>query len=413
MSAMRRMAAVVAAVLGLGASSAWADGNDYVAIDRGRYLAVVGDCTGCHHGAAGDFGGGMAIETPFGNIRAANITPDRATGIGSWTSDDFARAMFEGIGPGGRHLYPAFPYPWFTRISRADSDAIFAFLQTLPPAANAVDRNTLPFPFSIRTSMRAWNMLFFEEGRFQPNPQKSAEWNRGAYLVEGLAHCGACHTPVNMLGGSRSSQAFAGQVLQGWVAPDISGSEYQGIGGWGVDDIVQYLATGANGWTRASGPMAEVVQYSTSRMDKADLRAIAVYLQDQKPQGPATAPTPLAAGSPQMVQGQMVYVDNCSACHKRDGTGVEGMIPSLASNQIVVQPGIETLARVVVAGSRSVATDAEPTAPGMPSFGWHLSDAQVADVLTYIRNSFGNGAPAVAPETVAGVRRQVTARTAD
>jgi len=400
---------LVGAVL-LAGGAARADSNDYAAIDRGRYLMTAGDCAACHRGAGSDFAGGLGIETPFGIIRAANITPDPETGIGNWSEDDFAMAMHEGMAPGGRHLYPAFPYPWFTRISRADSDALYAFLRTVPPVRNVVDSSELPFPLNIRAAMIGWNALFFEPGRFHPDPARSEEWNRGAYLVEGLGHCGACHTPTNMLGGSERSEAFAGQALQGWFAPNIGANEYQGIGGWGVDDVVQYLRTGANAWTRASGPMAEVVQDSTSRMTEADLRAMAVYLKDQPVHGPPSPPVALPADNPQMRTGAALYVDNCAACHRRDGQGVEGMIPSLASNQIVVQRGPETLARVVISGVRGAATAAEPTSPGMPSFGWRLNDDQVAALLTYIRNAWGNAAPAVEADTVRDLRGRLAAR---
>lgn len=306
-------------------------------------------------------------------------------------------------GPRAR-AYPAFPYAFYTRITREDSDAMYAWLRSIPPVRNTVDRDTLPFPLNIRTVMRGWNAVFFEAGRFQPVPGRSEEWNRGAYLVTGLGHCGACHTPVNVLGASRASEAMAGQPLQGWFVPNISANEYVGIGAWGVEDIVQYLRTGATTWTRASGPMAEVVEFSTSRMTDADLRAIAVYLKDQPARGVATAPPPRSAEIPRMRAGAALFTDNCAACHRGDGQGVERLIPALAGNQIVLQRGAETLARVVVSGVRAMATDADPTAPGMSSFGWRLNDTQVADVLTYARNAWGNAAPAVEAETVRGLR---------
>ncbi|MCO6415660.1 cytochrome c [Siccirubricoccus sp. KC 17139] len=404
-------ALLLLAALLLSAPAARADNQDWTQVARGRYLAVVGDCVACHKAtegvAASDYAGGRPIETPFGMINAANITPDVETGIGRWTPDDFAQAMREGRRPDGAHLYPAFPYPWYTRMSRQDMDAIFAFLRTIPPVRHAVNRNTLPFPFRIRAAMIGWNMLFFTPGELRPDPAKSEEWNRGAYLVEGPGHCGVCHTPMNALGGSRSSEAFAGQSLQGWIAPNIGGNEALGVGAWGVDDVVQYLRTGATAWTRASGPMAEVVEYSTSGMTEADLRAIAVYLKDRPPRGPAP-PAPLAADAPRMRAGEALYIDNCAACHRRDGAGVAGMIPSLKDNQITVQPGVETLARVVLTGVRSAATDLEPTAPGMPSFGWRLDDQQVADLLSYVRNAWGNAAPEVDVSLVRQQRERLT-----
>lgn len=396
--------------LALLAAPAHADSADFVSIERGRALAVAGNCTGCHRGPAGAFAGGRGIETPFGTINAPNITPDRETGIGNWSGDEFARAMREGIAPGGEHLYPAFPYVWFANLTREDTDALHVFLRSVPPVRQAVNSNTLPFPLNFRAVMRGWNALFFDGPTWRPDGARPAEWNRGGYLVEALGHCGACHTPINALGGSRRTQAMAGAALQGWYAPNIGANAYQGIGGWSVDDVVRYLATGANDWTRASGPMAEVVENSTSHMPAADLRAIAIYLQDRPSRGDASAPAPLDAKSPQMLTGAAIYQDNCSACHRGNGQGVTGLIPALGGNGVLVQSGAETLVRVVISGARSAATDAEPTAPAMPPFGWRLNDRQVADVLTYIRNSWGNAAPSVAPSTVRSLRAPLEAR---
>ena len=393
------------------AGAARADGNDWVAIERGRYLATAGDCVACHQAPAlgSSYAGGRAIETPFGNILTPNITPDPDTGIGRWSADDFARALHEGVRPNGQRLYPAFPYSYYTRVTREDADALFAYLRSVPAVRNVVDRNALPFPLDQRVAMRGWNALFFRPGYFQPDPARSAEWNRGAYLVEGLGHCAACHTPMNALGGSRASRGMVGQALQGWTVPNITDDHRLGIGEWGADDIVQYLRTGATGWTRASGPMAEVVELSTSRMTEADLRAMATYLLATPARGSA-APAPVAATEARMRLGAAIYADNCMACHAGNGAGVEGLIPSLASNGIVVQPGSETLTRVVIEGVRGVATDAAPTAPGMPAFGWRLNDEQVSDVLTYIRNSWGNAAPAVPADAVRRARRALAAR---
>jgi mono/diheme cytochrome c family protein len=342
-------------------------------------------------------------------IYSANITPDVDTGIGAWTADGFWKAMHQGVEPDGTQLYPAFPYPWYTKVTREDSDAIFAFLQTLEPVRHQVRRDDLPFPLNIRAAVAGWNLLFFRPGTFQPNPDRSGEWNRGACLVEGLGHCGTCHTPMNALGGSETGQAYAGNALQGWFAPNITANDYQGIGQWGVDDIVLYLKTGATGWSRASGPMAEVVEYSTSLMDEADLHAIATYLKDLPPRGPAAAAQPIAAEEPRMQRGEAIYVDNCAACHRRDGQGAGGMLPALAGDQVVVQPRVDTLARIILAGVRSVATAAEPTAPGMPAFDWKLSDPQAADLITYIRNARGNAAPPATPDDVRRMRRRVNA----
>lgn len=396
---MRRL---VFALLLLAAPCAFADSADVTSILNGRYLATVGDCIACHTGPAGQYAGGRGIETPFGLINAPNLTPDADTGIGRWTEADFARAMHDGQRPDGSRLYPAFPYPWYTRVSRRDVADIYAFLRTLPPVRNVVDRDTLPFPFSIRTVMRGWNMLFFTPGRFEPRDDRSDEWNRGAYLVEGLGHCGACHTARNALGGD-SGATYQGGPLQGWFAPNLTGDTRQGVGNWSVAEMIEYLRTGANARSRASGPMAEVVGYSTSLMTEPDLRAIAVYLKDQ-PAGALMPPPALAADDPAMRAGEALYVDNCMACHRRDGQGVAGLFPALAGSQVVQQPGADTLLRIVAGGVRAVATDGAPTGPGMPAFGWRLDDQQIADVVTFIRNSWGNQAPAATPGDAARLR---------
>ncbi|UFN50293.1 cytochrome c [Roseomonas sp. OT10] len=397
--------AVAALGLALSADQGRAAPDDYVQVERGRYLATVGDCIACHTGPAGQYAGGRAIETPFGDIYAANLTPDNDTGIGLWSAEDFRRAMHEGRGRHGTRLYPAFPYPYYTRVTREDTDAIYAFLRTLEPVRNPVDRSALPFPLDIRLAMLGWNTLFFTPEEFRPDPQRSAEYNRGAYLVEGLGHCGACHTPKNFLGADSGGQALAGGELQGWYAPALTNDARTGLGRWSIDDIVAYLRDGRNAHSTASGPMAEVVGFSTSLMREDDLRAMAVYLKE-RPDQPAAAPPP-APDPARMRVGEALYVDNCIACHRRDGTGVEQMIPRLAGSAVVQQGGPETLLRVVLQGVRGVATKAAPTAPAMPAFGWRLNDAQVADLVTYLRSAWGNAAPAVTPDQARQMRQRL------
>ncbi|WP_043836131.1 c-type cytochrome [Muricoccus aerilatus] len=397
-----RLLAALAGLSLLAGGPARAAPDNFDQVERGRYLVVLGDCVACHMSTSGNhegsqgFVGGRPIETPFGNIVTPNITPDRATGIGTWSADDFYRAMHEGVRPNGAHLYPAFPYTYFTRMPRADTDAILAYLNTLEPVNNAVDRNTLPFPFNIRASMLAWNALFFEPGEFRPDPNRSAEWNRGAYIVEGPAHCGACHTPKNLAGADRTSEHFVGGPLQGWFATNLTGDQRTGLGAWSVEEIVEYLGKGRNARSAASGPMAEVVEYSTSLMSEADLRAIAVYLKEPPVAAPAApARTALAGDNTQMVTGEAIYLDRCMACHRRDGEGVPRMFPRLAGSQVVQQEGNETLLRVVLQGVRAAYSPHAPTSPAMPAFGWRLNDDQTAAVTTYIRNAWGNAAPAV------------------
>ena len=403
-------AALSIGVLAVAAVPARADQDDFVAVERGRALVTAGDCIACHTAPGRPpFAGGRALETPFGNINSANLTPEQETGIGTWSADDFYRAMHEGKRPGGTHLYPAFPYPYYTKVTRADSDAIFAFLRNLPATSNRVDRDTLPFPFDIRTSMVAWNAVNFTEGEYQPDPGRSDEFNRGGYLVEGLGHCGACHTPMNVMGGSKDSIHLQGNQIQAWVAPNITNDLRTGLGSWSADEIVEYLRTGRTAKSAASGPMAEVVTYSTSQMPEVDLRAIAIYLKERGAGAPS-APAALAAGSPRMAAGQSIFTDTCKACHVETGAGIPRLFPALAGSQVVQQTDPTTLIRIVVTGTRAAATRDAPTAPAMPALGWRLSDDQIASVLTYIRNAWGNAAPEVSPAAVAGIRSRVATR---
>ncbi|HEY4134987.1 MAG TPA: c-type cytochrome [Alphaproteobacteria bacterium] len=371
-------------------------------VSRGRELVTAGDCVACHTPeGAKPFSGGRAVETPFGNILTPNITPDRATGIGAWSDDEFVRAMQQGIGRNGEHLYPAFPYTAYTKIKRNDLIAMRAYLNTLEPVSNAVDVNQLPFPFNMRFVMTFWNALFFTPGEFKDNPQKSAEWNRGAYLVEGLGHCASCHTAKNALGGDET--AMEGGNLQNWFAPNLTGDKRVGLGGWSADDLVDYLKTGHTAHTAASGPMAEVIEFQTSKMPDADLKAMAAYLKDIPP-SPDKKPTPLAADDAAMKAGAAIYADNCSACHVGSGEGLPKLFPALKGSAIVQSDDPTTLLRVILEGGRSVATDGAPTAPAMPAFDWKLSDAQTAAVATYVRNAWGNAAGAVDARSAASMR---------
>ncbi|MXP62646.1 cytochrome c [Roseomonas sp. M0104] len=386
------------------ATAAKADPDNFTEVQRGRYLATAGDCMGCHIGPDGkSLAGGNLLETPFGKISVPNITPDNETGIGHWSAQDFYEAMHEGKRPGGTHLYPAFPYTAFTKMPRADTDAIYAYLRAQEGVTNRVDRDTLPFPFNIRLLMAGWNWLNFTPGAFRPDPQKSAAYNRGAYLVEGPAHCGLCHTPRNFMGGDKDGEHLQGGALQGWFAPSITANKRLGIGAWSEAEIVDYLRSGHTERGAASGPMGEVVAYSTSRMTGEDLRAIATYLRERGAAG-AAAPQPVAAGDARMQAGAAIYEDSCAACHTRDGSGVAGMFPRLADNQLVQQPDPAGILHVVLQGSQSVPTPQAVTAPAMPSLRWRLTDQQVADVATFIRNSWGNAAAAVTTDQVKAMR---------
>jgi mono/diheme cytochrome c family protein len=381
------------------------DPQNFGQIQQGRYLAIAGDCASCHTvpGSGQPFAGGRSIETPFGVVVGANITPDLETGIGAWSDELFVRALREGKGHNGQLLYPAMPYPYYTKLTESDALAIRAYLNTVKPVRNAVVSNKLPFPFDVREGMAAWNALYFRSGEFKPDPAKSAEWNRGAYLVEGLGHCGACHTPKAQLGGDERARAFQGYALQGWFAPNITNDNERGLGGWSVADIMAYLKSGHNATTASTGIMGEEITLSSSQMTDADLAAIATYLKDLPGQTASPAAS-LAASDPRMTAGNAIYVDECSACHGIDGKGVPFLFPSLAESPNVRSGDPASLIRVLIEGARSVATAGEPTGPGMPSFAWKLSDDQAAAVLTYIRNSWGSSAPAVDPHEVEHAR---------
>ena len=394
---------------------AFADGidkQDFKQIERGRYLTIAGDCAACHTlpGSGYDFAGGRAIETPFGQILTPNITPDPETGIGAWTDEEFVNALTKGTGRDGTRLYPVMPYTYYTKLRRDDALAIRAYLNTVPAVRNPVNPNQLPFPFNIRASLIGWNTFFFTPGTFHPNPNKSAEWNRGAYLAEGLTHCGMCHTPKNFLGGDKTDESLRGYVLQGWLAPDITTNSRQGLGDWSVEETATYLKTGHNSTSAATGLMSEMVTRSTSHMTDADLKAIAIYLKDRPSQNENQA----AADKPDqtvMRIGAAIYADECAGCHAANGKGTSGLFPSLNGSPTVQQTDPTTLLHVVLRGARSAATDMAPTGAAMPQFDWILNDDQVAAVLTYIRNAWGNAAPVVSAGEVSKSRRALIERS--
>jgi mono/diheme cytochrome c family protein len=408
-----------ALVVGIGAALALArpgpaaviDKQDYNQVQRGHYLAMASDCAACHTlpGSGHDFAGGRAIETPFGLLVSPNITPDPLTGIGAWTDDEFVNALTKGTGRHGDRLYPAMPYTYYTKLSRDDAVAIRAYLNTVPAVQNAVKSNQLPFPLNIRTGMMVWDQLFFTPGPFKADPAKSAEWNRGAYLVEGPGHCGMCHTPKNFLGGDKTSERLEGYNLQGWFAPNITDDKRRGVGSWSVEQIAAYLKSGANEFTNGNGLMAETIHLSTSHMRDDDVRSIALYLKDQHSQSASSNSEPPDQST--MKAGAQIYADECSGCHTPNGKGTPGLFPSLNGTPMVQQDDATTLIRVVLRGALSVATNQAPTGPEMPAFGWILNDDQVADVLTYIRNSWGNSASAVDPAKIKKQRQALVERS--
>ena len=395
--------AAILSVVGIASVAQAGEPQSFDQIARGRDVSIASDCQGCHTMPGGlPFAGGLALQTPFGKLVAANITPDMQTGIGSWTDEDFYNSLHEGRGKGGELIYPAMPYPAYTKMTYDDAMALRAYLRTVEPVTQDVVSNQLPFPFSIRASLNVWNALNFTQGTFKPDPNLSPDANHGAYLVTALGHCATCHSGKTSLGADEPKAFLTGGLLQGWWAPDITGNMRTGIGGWSNDDIVQYLWTGVNRFSVATGPMMETVTNSTSKMSKEDLGAIATYLKGIR--GDQTAAPPKAAADTVLELGKVVYTDNCSMCHVQNGDGVSGLFPKLATNGSVQSLNATSQIRVVLQGGRGVSTQAAPTAPAMPSFGWKLGDAEIAAALTYVRNSWSNAAPVVEASDVKKLR---------
>lgn len=383
----RPLACLAAALLGLATPSVPASAQQ-TAIERGAYLARAGDCVSCHTANGGlPYAGGYRLDTPFGYLLAPNITPDPETGIGRWSSADFYQAMHDGVNKRGQDMYPAMPYDFYTRLTRADSDAIFAYLRTLKPVKNTVDINHLQFPFNLRWSMAVWRELYFDEGTFAADPAQSTQWNRGAYLVEGLGHCSACHSPRNALGGIEKDKAYTGATVDGWFALNLSSNLHTGLGEWTAAEIAAYLKTGvAQGRTTAFGPMAEVVQNSLSHLTDADLAAMAEYLKAIPPNSSLRTGKPAPKAS--RLRGATLYMDHCGGCHQSKGRGIPGVFPPLAGNGAVIAPDPANILKVVLGGV--------PQRGGyipMPAFGGQLDDQQIADIANYVRTSWGNTAP--------------------
>jgi mono/diheme cytochrome c family protein len=373
-------------------------------IARGKALVNAGDCASCHTAdPAKPFAGGVRLDTPFGAITTPNITPDRDTGIGGWSDQDFYRALRYGVAPDGSRYYPAFPYPYFSKITRDDIFAIRAYLTTLAPLSNKTPPPDLRFPLNFRIVMRPWNWLFFRPGILEPDQQKGSDWNRGRYLVEGLGHCGACHTPKNIFGADKDDHFLAGSRVDGWFAPRLDGAARSGLKSWNVTDIVEYLQSGRNGRSHADGPMAEVILNSTSKMSDGDVKAIAVYLKSL-PAGPpeAVVTTP---GEAALKAGQAIYVHNCIACHEADGSSAPRIYPPLNGNALLQSADPASTLRIILDGAQTLTTPRAPNSGSMPGYA-NLSDEEIADVTNYIRHSFGNAAPLVTADKVAKARKE-------
>jgi mono/diheme cytochrome c family protein len=374
-------------------------------IEHGKALAIAGGCASCHTAdPAKPFAGGKKIETPFGAIYSPNLTPDKNTGIGLWSDDDFRHALRDGATPYGSRYYPAFPYPYFTKLTRQDIQAIRAYLATLDPVSNSPPPPELRWPLNYRFLMRGWNWLFFRPGILEPDQARSANWNRGRYLVEGAGHCGACHTPKNLFGADRHGRALGGGLVGDQFAPRLDEAERTGLKSWSVDDIVEYLQSGRNGHSHAGGLMAEVVVNSTSQMSDGDVHAIAVYLKELS----SGAPEPdnmLPPSAAQMNDGEKIYKGACIACHEADGSGAPRIYPPLPGNANLQSAIAASTLRIILLGAQTVTTPRAPNAGSMPAYADKLSDQQIADVATYIRNAWGNQASAVTAEQVTKARQ--------
>jgi len=420
---MRRLALALAAAFLLPGCSALAQPSpapDPALVQQGKYLAAAGDCTACHTAAGGEnFAGGLPIASPIGAIYSDNITPDPTTGIGTWSYDDFARLMRRGITKQGYTVYPAMPFPSYSRISDADMHALYAyFMLGVAPVNQANENPDIPWPLSMRWPMHIWRWFFAPGAHpFQPQPGQDADTARGAYLVQGLGHCGACHTPrdftlqeASLTDAGHPSYLSGGAQIDGWVPVDLRSDDATGLGRWSIDDIATFLHTGSNGKTAAFGGMSQVVQDSTQYLTAQDLRDIAKYLKSIPAVSGASftydnAETAALNSGDASQPGAATYLANCDVCHAANGQGYAQAFPALAGNPVVQGQDPTSLINIVLDGARRPATAGAPSALVMPTLAWKLNDQQVADVLTFIRASWGNNAPAVTPDQVATLRQ--------
>ena len=370
--------------------------SDPALVARGEQLTRAGDCLGCHTERGGrPYAGGRPIETPFGSVYSSNLTPDAGTGLGDWSADEFWRALHHGRAKSGRLLYPAFPYPNYTRVGRGDADAIFAYLQSLPPVVHANRAHALGFPFDTQAALAVWRALYFRPASHVDDAERSPDWNRGAYLVEGLGHCNACHSARNALGATRGTLDLQGGLIpvQNWYAPSLASPLEAGVAGWPKHEVVRLLKTGVAAQGFVMGPMSEVVGNGTQYLSDADLGAMATYLQ-ALPAPAESEPAP-ARSTETRERAAALYRDHCVACHGEQGEGVPGAYPALSGSRAVTMRSTANLVHIVLEGGFPPSTAGNPRPFGMPPFAPFLQDAEVAELLSYVRASWGNRAPAV------------------
>jgi len=385
-------------------------------VERGKYLAEAADCMACHTSQGGkDYAGGLGIRLPFGALYSTNITPDKETGIGSYSDQDFLNAVQRGIRRDGARLYPAMPFTSYTYMTDADALAIKAYLFSLPPVRVAAPANTLMFPFDQRWAMGFWSVLFARDSRFEPDASQSPEWNRGAYLAEALAHCGECHTPRSLALALNNRNKFAGAVTAGWRAFNISSDKATGLGGWRDEDIVSYLSIGrASGHGTASGPMGEAVDHSFSKLTPEDVHAVVAYLRSvpaiASPDLPATLAPPAPAshrqggGTPDP-RGKMVFEGACVSCHGWTGESSISPFATLTGAWAVNDPGATNVAQIVISGTKR---HTPKDAISMPAFGDAYSDAEIAAVANYVTSRFGSKGSHLTAQDVAELRKQTS-----
>ncbi|QEO16984.1 c-type cytochrome [Acetobacter vaccinii] len=412
---MKRLKAALGAVtVGLlaGTSLAHAQGTEEDLIKRGEYIARLGDCVACHTALNGQkFAGGLSIKTPIGTIYSTNITPDPTYGIGTYTLQEFDDAVRRGVRKDGSSLYPAMPYPAFSRMTPEDTKALYAyFMHGVKPVAEKNRAEDITWPLSMRWPLSIWRSLFAPAPKaFTPAPGTDAEIARGEYLVTGLGHCGACHTPRGFAMQEKAMDAAGGPdflggggVIDNWVAPSLRNDPVAGIGRWSEDDLFYFLKSGRTDHSAVFGAMADVVGWSTQYFTDDDLRAISKYLKALPPVPPsrgdytydASTAQALDAGNFSGNPGAKVYVEQCAMCHRNDGGGVGRMFPPLAGNSVVVTDNATSVAHIVVEGGILPPTNWAQSAVAMPGYKTALSDQQIADVVNFIRTSWGNKAPA-------------------
>lgn len=391
--------------------------NDAAAIKRGEYVMRMSDCAACHQA---DFSGGYKISTPFGDLQTSNITSDKETGIGNMTERGFFNAVRQGRGEKG-FLYPAMPYTAYAKLSDADMHDLWAYMSTIKPVNNKIDENgRMNFPYNIRLAMLGWNLLYFNNSGFKPDnlqsdtsTQTTADTaslnliNRGKYIVDGPAHCSVCHTSRNALGGEVESAYLQGGNLGTWFAPDITPDIHSGIGSWSRTNIELYLKTGSEGKSVAAGPMAEAVEHSMQYFSDEDLHAVSAYLKSL-PASNSPQAKPLVMDEAAKKQGALAFEVNCSSCHGVQGEGINGMVPAFAGNHSMLNNPTNLITAVLV-GTRAPHTAERQTAAGMPSFAWKMDDEQVANVLNYVRNSWGNQAGEITAKDVLELRQKTGA----